>query len=124
MQAIRINSVKLGESAGPYSHAVRYDNTLYTSGMTAFSTSAEKEDVSSQLHAIFHQLSVLCIEQKTSLKKLIKVTIFITDPDDVSAIRNTLYEIYGEHLPASSLVQVKALFSETLKVEVEAVVGV
>ena len=36
-------------------------------------------------------------------------------------LREVLYRNYGEHLPASSLVQVSGLFSTDLRIEIEAI---
>jgi 2-iminobutanoate/2-iminopropanoate deaminase len=54
---------------------------------------------------------------------LIKVTIFITSFDEIDELRKVLYRNYGDHLPASSLVEVSRLFSADLKIEIEAIFG-
>lgn len=52
-----------------------------------------------------------------------KVTLFVTSFEDIDALRQVLFHYYGDHLPASSLVQVSALFSSDLKIEIEAVMA-
>ena len=120
----RINYKELGMPVGPYSHAVIHANTIYTSGITAFGTEAEKQDISKQLREIFRQISFICEQQKTSLDNLIKVTLYITNWEEMQQVRQTLFDIYGEQIPASSLIQVDRLFSNNLKVEVEAIIAV
>lgn len=54
---------------------------------------------------------------------LIKVTIFITSFAEIDELRKVLYRNYGDHLPASSLVEVSRLFSPDLSIEIEAIFG-
>jgi 2-iminobutanoate/2-iminopropanoate deaminase len=117
----RINSPGLGDPAGPYSHAVRHGNTLYTSGFTAYGTPAQSASAEDQADAIFDQLEIVAGEENISMEKLVKVSIFITDPGDIPALRNTLARRYGAHAPASSLLLVKGLFAPELAVEIEAI---
>jgi len=51
------------------------------------------------------------------------VTIFITSFADIDALRHVLFKRYGNHLPASSLVQVSALFSPDLLIEIDAIIA-
>ena len=124
MNPTRINYEALGLPVGPYTHAVLYNNTLHTSGVTAFGTPAESLSIQEQLREIFRQIEFMAKQQGSSLEKLIKVTIYITDIQEIAKARDTLFHIYGNHIPASSLIQVQSLFSSNLKVEVEAVLAV
>lgn len=89
--------------------------------MTAFGTPAQNGSMSEQAQSIFKQLEYICQQQNTSLEKLLKVTIYVSDMSEIKNLRDTLFGIYGENVPASSLVKVDALFSEKLKVEIEAI---
>jgi 2-iminobutanoate/2-iminopropanoate deaminase len=119
----RINYPALGLPVGPYSHAVIHGNLLYTSGMTAFGSDAQYESIDRQAEEIFRQLTYICAQQGTDLRNLIKVTLFVSDLSDMEALRQALSQIYREHIPASSLIQVGSLFANELKIEVEAIVG-
>ncbi|WP_231870316.1 MULTISPECIES: RidA family protein [unclassified Marinomonas] len=119
-----INFPELGLPAGPYSHAVIHGNTLYTSGMTAFGTQAQEGSISEQTKEVFRQIDFMAKALGSSLSKLIKVTIFVTDLSDMLALRQTLSDIYQTHLPASSLIKIEALFSADLNVEVEAILAI
>ena len=121
MSPIRRNHPDLAPPAGPYSHMVRHGDTLYTSGFTAFGTGAETGDICAQARAVFAQLGALAEDQGSSLAHLVKVTVFVTELNQVGALRDTLFEIYGENIPASSLIRVAGLFAPQLKIEVEAV---
>ena len=120
-QPERKNYPQLGEVKAPYVHAVKHASTLYVSGLTAFGTAAQNGTIDEQADAIFAQLKVIAAAEQTSRAALIKVTLFITSFAEITALREVLYRHYGEHLPASSLVQVSGLFSPDLRVEIEAI---
>ena len=123
MKVERKNYAELGEILGPYTHSVIHQNTLYTSGLTAFGSKAQKEGIEAQTRAIFSQLNQICEANNVTLKNLIKVTLFVSDLSEIESLRTTLFELYGNHIPASSLIKVDALFSEDLKIEIEAVIA-
>ncbi|OUS38607.1 enamine deaminase RidA ['Osedax' symbiont bacterium Rs2_46_30_T18] len=123
MQLQRENYAALGPVAGPYSHSVVHANTLYTSGLTAFGTEHQKGSIDAQARSIFQQLESICAANNTSLAMLVKVTLFVSDMKEIGPLRAALFDIYGEHIPASSLIAVHSLFSEDLSIEVEAIVA-
>ncbi|WP_417684742.1 RidA family protein [Roseibium sp.] len=121
MAPTRINLPELGLPVGPYSHAVRHGDTLYTSGFTAFGTPAQGRDAGAQAMAIFDQLETIAKSQSSSMENLVKVTVFITGPEVIGGLREAVSRRYGAHVPASSMVIVKGLFSPDLALEVEAI---
>ncbi|POW55933.1 enamine deaminase RidA [Candidatus Pantoea alvi] len=124
MSAIeRINYPALGEVKAPYVHAVKHGNTLYVSGLTAYGSAAQTGSVAEQTKVIFDQFQLIAEAENKTLSALLKVTLFITSFEDIDALRQVLFHYYGDHLPASSLVQVSALFSPDLKIEIEAVMA-
>ena len=121
MMPERKNYPQLGEVKAPYVHAVKHGATLYVSGLTAFGTAVQQGDMAEKAEAIFDQPRAVAAAEHTSLASLLKVTIFITSFTEITALREVLYRNYGEHLPASSLVQVSGLFSTDLRIEIEAI---
>lgn len=117
----RKNYPELGEVKAPYVHAVKHNNTLWFSGLTAFGTPAQKAGIAEQAEAVFLQIKAIASAEGTDFSRLIKVTIFITSFAEIDALRQVLYRHYGDHLPASSLVEISRLFSPDLKIEIEAV---
>lgn len=120
---IRRNYPELGEVKAPYVHSVKHGNTLYISGLTAFGTAAQHEGITEQAEEIFNQIRKIVSAEGADFSALIKVTIFITSFAEIDALRKVLYRNYGDHLPASSLVEVSRLFSPDLSIEIEAVFG-
>ena len=119
----RKNYPELGEVKAPYVHAVKHNDTLYISGLTAFGTPAQKANIAEQADTVFSQIKAIARAEGIDFSRLIKVTIFITSFAEIDALRQVLYRHYGEHLPASSLVEVSRLFSADLKIEIEAVLA-
>jgi 2-iminobutanoate/2-iminopropanoate deaminase len=123
MSIQRINYDVLGEVLGPYTHSVIHHDTLYTSGLTAFGSSAQTEGIAAQTRAVFAQLIHICEAHNVTLENLIKVTLFVSDFTEMDLLRATLFELYGSDIPASSLIKVDALFSADLKIEIEAIIA-
>lgn len=123
MSLERKNYHQLGKPVGPYVHAVKHGGFLFTSGLTAFGTESQGKSVDRQAASIFQQLKHIASAEGVGLEALVKVTVFITSLDSVAQLRETLFHEYGRSLPASSLVQVAALFSPDVNVEIEAVLA-
>jgi len=124
MNVKRNNYSTLGDPVGPYVHSVRHGNTLYLSVLTAFGSHAQADTIESQTSVIFEKIQEIASIEGSSLENLIKITAFVTDLSRMEALRDTLFDIYSQHLPASSLVQVTRLFSDDLKIEIEAIIAV
>jgi 2-iminobutanoate/2-iminopropanoate deaminase len=121
MQVERKNYSHLDAPVGPYVHAVSCNGFLFLSGLTAFNTPSRNKDLAAQAEAIFDQIRSILEAESTSLANLIKVTIFVTELEEVDSLRNVLFHSYENNLPASSLIQIKSLFAPELKIEVEAI---
>ena len=124
MAISRKNYPHLEQPVGPYVHAVKHNGLLYLSGLSAFGSVAQGSDIASQAQAIFSQIESIAVAEKTDLSSLIKVTIFVTTFDEIAKLREVLFQYYGSHLPASSLVQVARLFSPEISIEIEAILAV
>lgn len=119
----RSNYKVLGMPVGPYVHAVQHGDILYLSGLTAYGTSGQGKDISEQVKVIFQQIEHICQMENTTLSNIIKVTIYVTDMAAMAELRQALFDVYGEHIPASSLVHVESLFSSDVDIEIEAIIG-
>ncbi len=122
-QGERLRFQSLAAPAGPYAHAVRHNDTVYLSGLTAFGSDAARGDTGAQTRVVLARLRGVLRELGADWPAVLKVTIFLTDLKDLAAVRAALIEAYGANPPASSLVQVSGLFDPALKVEIEAVIA-
>ena len=120
MQLERKNYPHLDAPAGPYVHAVKHNDLLFLSGLTAFNTPAQDADLIPQAKTVFDQLKHTLSEEGLSFESLIKVTIFVTEFGQLDPFRNVLLNAYQDSLPASSLIQVKGLFAPELKTNARA----
>ena len=107
---------------GPYSQAVAIENLIFTSGQIALLPEGTflEGDVSAQAAQVLKNLQAVLEEAGSSLSRVVKTTIFLTNMEDFQSV-NTIYaEAFKEHKPARSTVAVKSLPRNAL-VEIEAI---
>lgn len=98
-------------AVGPYSHGVKIDDVLYTSGQLGLDPITGKlaDGVKAQADQALKNLRAVVEEAGMSLKDVVKTTVFLTDIDDFSVI-NTIYgEYFKGDTPARSCVAVASL---------------
>lgn len=117
----RKNYPALATPLGPYVHAVKHQGLLYLSGLTAIGGKAEQDNLIVQAESIFEQIQVILDSENIGFEHILKVTIFVTELEELPLLREWLFQRYNSHLPACSLVQVSSLIKPTLKIELEAV---
>ena len=107
---------------GPYSQAIRVGGFVFTAGQVGAEPAdgSLAEGVAAQADRALRNLAAVLAEAGSSLERVVKTTIFLTDMDDFAAVN----EVYASHLsppyPARSTVTVKALPKGAL-VEIEMV---
>jgi len=96
---------------GPYSQAVKFNGVLYSSGQIALKANGEmiENDIKKQTRQIFANLKAILEDNGTSFNEVIKINIFLTDMNDFGIVNVIMAEVFGEHKPARSTVQVVAL---------------
>jgi 2-iminobutanoate/2-iminopropanoate deaminase len=96
---------------GPYSQAVKFNGILFTSGQIAMKPNGEmiENDIKKQTRQIFENLQAILEDNGTFLSEVLKVNIFLTDMNDFGIVNVIMAEIFGEHKPARSTVQVAGL---------------
>ena len=106
---------------GPYSHAVRVGQLLFTSGQIALDPSTGKlagESIQCQTEQVLKNLESVLAAAGLTFEHVVKTTIFLTDLADFA----TVNAIYGARFPAEpparSCVQVAGLPAGA-KVEIE-----
>ncbi|QIZ48995.1 RidA family protein [Dickeya zeae] len=119
----RMTYAFLPQISGPYVHATKHCDTLYVSGLTALGTDAQSAGLELQTRAVLQQIAAILAAEKRSTADLIKLTIFVRDLSQLALIRALLFDFYGGHLPACSLIEVSNLIHPDLLIEVESVVA-
>jgi 2-iminobutanoate/2-iminopropanoate deaminase len=105
-----INAAGAPAAIGPYVHAVRIDDLLFTSGQIPLTLAGEMPvGIEAQTEQVFDNLAAVLAEAGAGLADVVKATVFVTDLGDFAKL-NAIYEKrFGGNKPARSTVQVAAL---------------
>jgi 2-iminobutanoate/2-iminopropanoate deaminase len=106
-----LESKRVPAAIGPYSQAVKANGLIYTSGQIPLTIDGEivESDIKKQTRQVLENIRLLLEDFKSSMDRVIKVTIYLQNMDDFGVV-NVLYaEAFGEHKPVRSTVAVKTL---------------
>ncbi|MCB9477245.1 MAG: hypothetical protein H6685_10265 [Deltaproteobacteria bacterium] len=110
---------------GPYSQGIRVQGFVFGSGQLGIDPHTGKipEDVRAQTLMALANVEAIMAAGGSSRKKIVKITIFMTDIADYPVINEVYTEFFQGHgiLPARSALQVAALPKPEAKVEIEAI---
>jgi 2-iminobutanoate/2-iminopropanoate deaminase len=106
-------------AAGTWSNCLVVDGVAYIAGMTA--RGAAESDEYAQAKEIFGKIRHLVEAAGGNMADVVKVTIFVTDISQREKVWQARREFFTGNFPTSTLVQVAALASPALKVEINAV---
>lgn len=113
------------EPISHYSDAVVADGTLYVSGLVATDERGNVvglDDCVEQTRQIFRNLRKVLDAAGATPADVAKLTIFMRNVDHRPLINPVRQEFFGDHRPASTLVEVSRLVRDELLLEIEAVV--
>ncbi len=109
------------EPISHYCHGVRAGDRLWISGMVGVAPDGSvPEDTVAQFELALGYVDGVLRHAGGKPRNIVKVQIFLTDVADRARINPVRQAYFGEHRPASTLVQVAALVAPELKVEIEA----
>lgn len=97
---------------GPYVHAVVHGDFVFTTACIPLDPQANKlieGDAESQLRRIFENLKIILEESGTTLDRIIKQNVYLTDFDDFEAFNKVSAEYLGDHRPARATMKVLEL---------------
>jgi enamine deaminase RidA (YjgF/YER057c/UK114 family) len=121
MTIARATSPEVPEpQAGTWSNCLVAGGIAYVAGMTA-GGGGETGDEYAQAKTIFTKIRHLVEAAGGSMADVMKVTIFVTDITQREKVWQARREFFTGNFPASTLVQVAALATPALKVEIDAV---
>ncbi len=121
MEFERRNYTDLPQPSGAFHHSVRAGNMLFIAGSTAGGTSAATGDIAAQTEAILDKFEVILAANGGSLSNVVKVTSFVTDLREAPAAGEVRMKRFAGAFPASTQVQVAALGTPDLKIEIDAI---
>jgi 2-iminobutanoate/2-iminopropanoate deaminase len=108
----------------PTALGVKVGNQVFVSGMLAWDTERRivgVGDVKAQTRKALENIDATLKAAGGSLRNIVKITFYLTDIRDKAAVWEVRKEMFGDHRPASTLVEVNHLVDPEGKLEVEAV---
>ena len=120
IQRIRLEGV-LPPPVSHYCDAVRAGDILYISGMVAVDRDGRvvgTGDAARQTEQIFENIGKVLAHVGADVSRVTSVLIHLTNMEDRARINPVRIRYFGEHRPASTLVQVTSLVHPDLLVEV------
>jgi len=115
----------LNEPISHYTDAVRFGNLLFVSGVAPLDEDGRliSMDVIAQARQVFTNLKKVLLAAEADFQDVLKVTVYLTDVTDRARVNPVREQYFGSARPASTLIGVKALAVEGMKIEIEAVAG-
>ncbi len=106
-----LHSENVPAAIGPYSQAVKVNGLLYTSGQIPLKLNGEmvENDIKLQTRQIFSNIKTLLEDNNTSMNEVIKLNIFLTNMHDFGIVNVIMAEVFGEHKPVRSTIEVAGL---------------
>ncbi|WP_010291157.1 RidA family protein [Kurthia massiliensis] len=107
---------------GPYVQGVIVNNIFYSSGQIPLTADGElvEGSITEQTNQVFENLKAVLAEAGSSLDKVVKTTVFISDMNEFAELNEEYARHFGDHKPARSCVEVARL-PKDVKVEIEVI---
>lgn len=117
-----INAKKAPAAVGPYVHAVKAGNLVFTSGQIGLipETGVLAEGIVVQTEQVLKNLGAVLEEAGLSYEDVIKTTVFLDDINDFAAVNEIYAKYFIGDAPARSCVEVAALPKGAL-IEIEVI---
>ncbi len=111
------------KALGPYSQALKAGGFIWCSGQIPIDPAVNAvtaTTIEEQTRQSITNLKNVLEKAGSSLSRVVKTTVFISDMNDFAALNGVYAEMFGETKPARSCVQVARL-PKDVKVEIECV---
>lgn len=117
-----VNAKNAPAAVGPYVHAVKAGEFVFTSGQLGIdpATGEMPEGVKAQAHLSLKNLGAVLEAADLSYSDVVKTTVYLDDMNDFAAINEIYAEYFSGEAPARSCVEVAKLPKGGL-IEIEAV---
>ena len=118
-----ISTEQAPKALGPYSQAIKAGGFIFCSGQIPIDPVANAvvaTTIEDQTRQAITNLGNVLKAAGSSLAKVVKTTVFISDMNDFAALNGVYTEMFGDAKPARSCVQVARL-PKDVKLEIEAI---
>jgi 2-iminobutanoate/2-iminopropanoate deaminase len=110
-------------AVGPYNHAVRVGDLLFTAGQIPLDPATGNlvaGDIKAQTERVLQNLKAILDDQHLTFANVVKSTVFLTNLADFATMNEVYAKYFTENYPARSTIQVSAL-PKGASVEIEVV---
>ena len=118
-----VSTEKAPKALGPYSQAIKANGMVYCSGQIPIDPAVDAitaETIEDQTRQAITNLRNVLEKAGSSLSKVVKTTVFISDMNEFARLNAVYAEMFGDTKPARSCVQVARL-PKDVKIEIEAI---
>ena len=122
-EAVRTERAPAPFQGAPYSQAIQSNGLVFVSGQLALRPDHAEivsDEIGEQTEQVFDNLQAILEEAGSSLDRLVKTTVFLTDLGDFAGMNDVYARRVGEPVPARATVGISQLPSGA-KVEIEAI---
>ena len=122
-EAIRTEAAPAPFQGAPYSQAIKAGGLLFVSGQVALQPGASEpvsDTIGEQTDQVFANLRAILEAAGSSLDRIVKTTVYLTDLGDFQAMNDVYKQYVGELPPARATIEVSKLPAGSL-VEIEAI---
>ena len=117
----RVTIPNILQPVSHYCHVVEAMGIIWISGLVGMKFDGTIPDsTQDQFDIAMNDLNTCLVAAGGSSKNVVKVRVFLTDISDRIIINPKRIEYFGEHKPASTLLEISALVDPRMKVEIEA----
>ena len=118
-----IKTIQAPDAIGPYSQGIDTGDLIFTSGQIPINPETGMlivGDFKQEVLQVLNNLDAILKESGSSLKKALKLTVFLTDLSNFSDLNDVFSTYFKGKFPARSAVQVSAL-PMNARIEIEAI---
>ena len=118
-----LHTDKAPAAVGPYWQAIKVGDFIFTSGQLALDPETGdliNHDIEAATRRSLDNVKAILVEAGSSLDKVVKSTIFLSDMENFGKVNEIYSEYFSEHKPARSCVEVARLRKDAL-IEIEVV---
>jgi 2-iminobutanoate/2-iminopropanoate deaminase len=99
-------------AVGPYNHAVRVGDLLFSAGQIPLDPATGNlvpGDIKAQTERVLQNVKAILDDQKLTFGHVVKTTVFLTNLGDFAAMNEVYAKYFTADFPARSTIQVSAL---------------
>lgn len=119
-----VQAAGLPKPIGPYSPGVIFERLVIVSGQGATDPDTGElagSDVETQTRQVFRNMQAILEAGGSDLSRVLRCGVFLVDLRDFEKMNAVYAEVFGDHRPARTTVQVVALPDPGLRVEIDAI---